>query len=510
VQDVGLSFNRLLNRYTLLAGLGLILGLGWLQNNSGLRPFYRSQAQHFSGIEAMRQVQRLTDPALSGRAVGTAGAEWAADYIAEQFVAYGLQPGGRRGSYFVEIKQNFYTLTETPRLIGNGQPLRYREEFAEIPALLFNGGPAKQGELVVLGYGDQVFDSSVFSGGQFPRQLLDLDFSQDTVLLLDDRASLPEGLRQGTLNLTDDPARIRQRDSLSIYSQRSLEPLPLPGGPFFAVTPAGVDRLLAGSTWSVAKLQAAQAELGPEEVAVWRTGVQVESALPGQPQEKVPARHVIGYLPGLDENEDANLIVVLAQYDGLGPDGLGHFYPGANDNASGVAVMLELLRSWQAAEYQPKKTLVFVAYVGEGFEYGQAPSRRPDVERFIGAKFGSVTAFKQEAFIFLRGLGAGSGPGVTLAAGGNIRLAQLFERSASQFWFDTRRVNEDFTLDVIFGGARRALTEDAPSLTLSWSGFEETANTPADTPERIDPAKLEEAGKILSLSLLIMGREVNY
>ena len=510
VQDVGLSFNRFFNRYTLAASIGLALGLGWLQNNTGLMPFYRSQAQAFDGARALTHLEVLTDPALAGRAVGTQGLDLTADYIAQHFKRYGLQPGGRRGTYFLEVKQNFYRLTEPPRLTANGQPLLYRQDFAEIPTNLFNGGPPKSGELVVLGYGDQVFDRSIFTGGQLPRQVLELNFVKDAVLVLDNRAFLPEALRQGTFYLTQEAQRIKQRDGLSIYGQGSLDPVPMRGSPFFYVSETGLDKMLADSEWSTEKLMAAQAALRPEEVAVWRTGVQVDSALVGQPQEKAPARHVIGYLPGLDETKDANLIVVLAQYDGLGADGQGDFYPSANDNASGVAVMLEMLRAWQEAGYQPKKTIVFVAYVGEGFEYGKFPSRRPDVERFIGAKFGSVTAFNQEAFVFLRGLGAGSGRGLSLAAGGNIRLAQLFERSASQLWINTQRANEDFTLDVIFGTANRGLTEDAPTITLTWSGFEETANTPADTLDTIDPNKLDQAGKVLSLGLLIMGREVNY
>jgi hypothetical protein len=281
------------------------------------------------------------------------------------------------------------------------------------------------------------------------------------------------------------------------------------GSPFFYLNEAAANKMLAPADLRVDQLLAKQRNLGLDDVVVWPTGITVDSALVGELQLRVPTKHVIGYWPGADENEDDKLIVVLAQYDGLGYDESGQLYPGANETASGIAVMLELLRSWQESGYQPRKTIIFVAYAGEGFDAGQLPSRQPDVERFISAKFGFAAAFTPEAFVFLRGLGAGSGNHLVLTAGGNLRLAQLFENAAKQMGVRAQRANEEFLLDVIFD-SQGVATEDAPALILSWSGFEETVGLPADTPETIDPAKLEKSGRVLSMALLIMGREVNY
>ncbi|MFQ5578275.1 MAG: M28 family peptidase, partial [Anaerolineae bacterium] len=510
VQDIGLSFNRLVNRYTLAAAVVLIWGLSWVQSSTGAIAFYKQQAGAFNRAQAVTHLNALTDPALDGRAVGTSGAERAADYIAQKFKEYGLQPGGQKSSYFFEVKRDFFTLTETPRLSFNGQSLAYRQEFAEIPTNFFNASDPKRGQLAVLGFGEQVFASAAFTGQRFPRAVVDLDLSGDTVLILQGGGALPNVLRQGTLYLTRDPADITRRDSLSAYSPAAPATIPLQGAPYFFVTEQAANKMLAPAGLSVAELLARQRQLGPDEVEVWRTGVTAASAMPGRVRQKIPARHVIGYWPGSDPDEDDKLIVVLAQYDGLGVDETGQLYPGANATAGNVAVMLELLRSWQQTGYQPRKTIVFVAYVGEGFDYGQLPSRRPDVERFISAKFGFAVAFTPEAFVFLNGLGAGAGDDLTLAAGGNLRLAQLFERAGKQVGVKTRRANEEFLLDVIFGGSQGVVTEDAPNITLQWTGAEATFGTPADTPEAIDPAKLEQSGRLLSLALLIMGREVNY
>ncbi len=509
VQDIGLNFNRLVNRYTVIAALVLIWGLGWAQNNTGSIAFYKQQARAFDGTQAMIHLQRLTDPALAGRAIGP-HADATAEYIAKKFKEYGLQPGGKKSTYFFDVKRDFFQLTQTPQLSFNGQPLVYRRDFAEIPTNLFNASQPKSGELVVLGYGEQVFAGTSFTGQQFPRQIVKLNLSQNAVLLLNDQAFLPNTVRQGTFYLTDNQDKITQRDSLSAYSPNAPAYDPLAGAPFFFVNKEAVNKMLAPAGLTVGELQARQSQLGPDDVEVWHTGVTIDSALVGDVQHKVPARHVIGYWPGVDDNLDDKLIVVLAQYDGLGRDENGTLYPGVNDNASSVAVMLELLRSWHETGYQPKKTIIFVAYVGEGFDYGQFPNRKPDVERFISGKFGFATAFTPEAFVFLRGLGAGAGSDLTLAAGGNLRLARLFENAARQMHVKTHRANEDFALDVIFGGATNIATSDAPTIALNWTGFDETAGTPADTIATIDPAKLEKSGRTLSLALLKMGREVNY
>ena len=94
VDEVGLSFTNLFNRYTLALLVLVILGFNWVQQNTGPIIFYRENAQEFSGQQAWMHVAALTAPALEGRALGTAGLETAAEMIAAQFAAAGLQPAG--------------------------------------------------------------------------------------------------------------------------------------------------------------------------------------------------------------------------------------------------------------------------------------------------------------------------------------------------------------------------------------------------------------------------------
>ena len=44
---------------------------------------------------------------------------------------------------------------------------------------------------------------------------------------------------------------------------------------------------------------------------------------------------------------------------------MGLVWPGANDDASGVAVLLEIARSWKEQGYIPKRSVIFVAWDAE-------------------------------------------------------------------------------------------------------------------------------------------------
>ena len=81
--------------------------------------------------------------------------------------------------------------------------------------------------------------------------------------------------------------------------------------------------------------------------------------------------NVIGIIPGTDAKLKDDIIVVSAHYDHLGlgwPDvhkgDKGKIHYGADDNASGVATIMELARS-MAKTVKPKRTIVFLACTAE-------------------------------------------------------------------------------------------------------------------------------------------------
>lgn len=74
-------------------------------------------------------------------------------------------------------------------------------------------------------------------------------------------------------------------------------------------------------------------------------------------------QNVIGYVEGR-ENPD-QYVVITAHYDHLGRMGRKVYFPGANDNASGTAMLLELARHYAQPANRPRHSLVFVAFAAE-------------------------------------------------------------------------------------------------------------------------------------------------
>ena len=71
----------------------------------------------------------------------------------------------------------------------------------------------------------------------------------------------------------------------------------------------------------------------------------------------------VGYIKGSSKPD--SIIVLSAHYDHLGKMGSKTIFPGANDNASGVALLLSLAKHFSKPENKPKNTLVFIAFGGE-------------------------------------------------------------------------------------------------------------------------------------------------
>ncbi len=108
----------------------------------------------------------------------------------------------------------------------------------------------------------------------------------------------------------------------------------------------------------------------------WFQVVEVPSGPDGEPAEVV---NVVGYLPGANADWSDQSVIVGAHYDHLGrgwPDvhqgDEGKIHPGADDNASGVAVLLELAANLASGD-PPARNLVFVAFAAE--EAGRIGSR---------------------------------------------------------------------------------------------------------------------------------------
>ncbi|HMY13234.1 MAG TPA: M28 family peptidase [Bacteroidia bacterium] len=75
------------------------------------------------------------------------------------------------------------------------------------------------------------------------------------------------------------------------------------------------------------------------------------------------SKNVIGIITG--NKIPDSLIVITAHYDHLGGMGNKTFFPGANDNASGVAMLLSLAEYFTKQENRQPYSILFIAFAGE-------------------------------------------------------------------------------------------------------------------------------------------------
>ena len=496
VDDVGVNLTRLLNRYTLALALLLFLGWGWVRDNTGEAAVYRQQAARFDGARALADVERLTSPEMAGRAIGTAGADRAADYIAQRFEALGLQRAGEDSSYFQNKARSFQQLSAVPelRIDDGGPPLRYLIDFNEtagrLPIEGEGSGPAR-----LLLFGDP-------SGGiprfGIPPFLRSVDFGDEVLLVLSERDMQLAFWTpyRALLVVADDPAQLTHVRTLPGRDGSSP--------PILRISETTANRLLAAADLTVATARARQAALDPITWESVPLNVAVTARVAGTVQAQVPVRHVIGHLPGDSFLYDDKMIIVMAQYDSPPLNPAGDFSY-ANDNASGVAVMLELIRAIKESGYQPYKTMLFVAYSGEGLEGGEWVNP-PEVKDFLQAKYGFAGNFEVESVIQLRGVGAGSGDHPTFDAGGSLRLSELFGTASRRMDSGAERVIGPLNVGMVGaegGGIVRSQQDNV--IQIQWAGSDEIA-TVDDEIELVSPDRLERVGEWVGHALMLMGR----
>ena len=515
IEDAGVRITRLINRYTVgFAALALIF-LSWLQGSTGALRSYTVNAEMFDGRSALAYTRELSSPAFEGRALGSDGMAAASEWIAQRFEDLGLQAAGETFTYFQTRSRDYERLDSIPRLYVEGAPQEYREDFSEFPGYSRIMGEAS-GPVRFVAIGEQVRRgvSGTFIG------LQDYDFSGDIVMVSTalEAFYMTRIPHEGVLVIADDPLDIRRNYTLSprdpTGSVFGTNRLIGQDSPMLWITEAVAEEILLNSGRDLEELQQIAEDTPSEELVTFTTGKAVEMSIEGTVIENESAWNVIGHLPGTaglpGSQMDDELVVVLARYDSPPRVLGGDIFQGANDNASGVALMLEVIRIMHTSGYQPYRTFLFVAYSGEGLEWGENVLP-PEVSRLLQAKHGFSTAFDIEAIIELRGVGAGDGERLELLTGGSLRLANLFEEAARISGVRTIRGGENVDLSVVFEtGSAFDSGEEAPRIGITWEGWEATSRMESDRIDTITAEKLEQSGRVVSLALMIIGREIDY
>jgi peptide/nickel transport system permease protein len=499
LEESRVNVNRIFNRFTFGASVLIVGSMVFVAQSNTPLSLYRGEALKFDAQRAMDNINILSSPELKGRETGTPGAHFSALYIAQQMKSIGLFPAGDNNSYIQALVKPRLHLIQTPSLqllSTQGQPtakLVYRKDYVELAGPIPTFGEA-QGDVIGLVLGP---DPGLNTSDPF--QLAKLDIRDKIVLIREEDYGKAIPHVAGILIVSDNPQN---------YSRKHLyngEGFYRDGQPVMYITSQVAGQILAPSHTTPSEFFARASNLGPGEAAISDPGANIHMTILPDIKEDYNEYYynVIGYIPGADAlgHLDSQVVMVSAYYDGLGTGPDGTIYPGANDNASGVASMLEIARIMMESKYRPDKTIMFVAWAGG--ERGESLS----TTNIMNAR-ANFSELNVEDVFELSGMGAGSGDGIALGDGSSFRLVQLFQSAAGRFNIasTTRGRGPHFGMITLPAFAGRS----ALSLYVSWDGSDMTAHTTLDTPQTIDLQKLEKSGRATLLTLFVVSRETNY
>ena len=367
----------------------------WPGGGQPLPPPLHAALETIQAPSLAAHIALLASASLDGRGLGTKGLDAAAEYIAATLKLAGIPPfapaekGPALGPYFhaVPLRQITHPSGQVTVDVTRGEATDSRTFLANVDCLFPELPPmAVSAPVVFAGYG-------IREASPARDDYRGLDVKDRIVLVL---AGVPAGAGWDTGAMRDRYASdsARRRFAAKAELARSLGARALlaiegdgfpqllatgassPASTFFVgqdddemplpvvrITRAAGDALLAAGYLT----PEGAAEPAPEGAAASapRTlpGLTATIRIAGD-ERLLVGRNVIGVILGADPVLRETAVIIGAHMDHLGHSG-DRLYPGADDNASGTAALLEIAKAFAAGPQKPLRTVVFAFWTGE-------------------------------------------------------------------------------------------------------------------------------------------------
>jgi len=344
-------------------------------------------ARHFDGQSWWAHVKFLADDNLEGRETGSEGLRKAESYVVDHFCKAGLQPAGTNGFYqpVKFISRQIAEKDSSAALVvsGKAQPLTlgddaYFSTRAELSAEDITA------PLVFIGYGLKIPENSY-------DDLSSLDLhGKIVVYLAGSPSNIPTALSSHYQTIGERWKSLKQAGVIGTITIPNPASMDIPwsrmslnrahpsmdlADPEFNETqglkmamtfnPAQAEKLFAASGHTFEKIAALGKDRKPLPHFPLGVSLKARATVKSTPVE---SSNVVGKLPGNDATLKSEYVVISAHIDHIGigePVNGDRIYNGAMDNASGVAVLLDLAAQWNAHPEQLRRSILFVAVTAE-------------------------------------------------------------------------------------------------------------------------------------------------
>jgi len=348
-----------------------------------------AQVNDISGERMRAHVKFLASDLLEGRGVGARGGDLATEYIATQFALSGLKPAGDHGTYF----QNFTLIESTPQPggqisatgAGAGINLKWQDDFVGVtfqqkPNVEFDAdavfvghgivapeyqwddykGIDVRGKVVVLFTGEPPSNDPKFFTGEA------LTYYGRWVYKYE------EATRHGAIAAiiihTTPTASYGWNVVRSSWSKGDFAMKLEPGAPalgFAGWVTKEIGEKIAASLGKTADewLKMADTPGFRAQPLPLRFHIRAPAAI-----REIQTRNVIGKVEGSDPQLKNETVMFSAHWDHFGIGEALHgdaIYNGAEDNATGCGILLELARAWAALPQKPKRSALFISVSAE-------------------------------------------------------------------------------------------------------------------------------------------------
>jgi len=334
-------------------------------------------------------VRFLSDDLLEGRGTGQRGGDIAAQYIATQFALYGLKPAGDNGTYVQKVPmvgitpQPATTFAFVPAK-GGANDLKVLDQYVAYDQTQQSQSDVNA-EIVYVGYGIEApeYNWDDYKLADVKGKVLlmlvnepssdDAKFFKGKALTYYGRWTYKyeQAARKGAVG-----AILIHRTDMASYpwevvrnsnsGEKSF--LKLDGTPKLKVASwiqlDVAKQLAANSGMDLDKMMAdAQSrDFRPIALSAKLKAHMVSKVRPFE------SNNVIAMLPGADRKLKDEAVMYTAHYDHLGmrPDMSGdNIYNGANDNATGCGILLELANVFSLATQKSRRSILFTAVTAE-------------------------------------------------------------------------------------------------------------------------------------------------
>ncbi len=306
---------------------------------------------HITSESIMKHIEVLAHDSLEGREVGEPGELKAAEYIRAQFKAAGLSAIGTDNyfQYYDFLKE--IKITENNSISINGTSFNLHEDY--VPLKQSVSDRFEFSKLIDVNYGIKVSDDS----GSY-NDYSDKDV-ENALLLVKKFAP------------AYDPKTHTSYDKYSSTIDKINNAIAYKAGGIIFYTPEDrADTLLENIL----------ANIHTKEIPIFffkKSGMekleklQTPYGISGR-TELVKVRDTAQNVIGIVEGETDTTVIIGAHYDHLGwgtyassYEGEPAIHNGADDNASGVAALIELARYYAQANVKPHYSMLFIAFSGE-------------------------------------------------------------------------------------------------------------------------------------------------